>query len=61
VASTVSDALIEEMVQLHMAPLGPDASADEMRVARALLGWVTGLLGTGGVVIGRWLVAAAPT
>jgi len=43
VASTVSDALIDELIRLRVAPLDEDASVDELRVAQAqLLGWVNG-------------------
>ncbi|HET8620642.1 MAG TPA: proteasome activator [Acidimicrobiales bacterium] len=45
VASTVSDALIEELVTLGVAPLGQDASLDEIKVAQAqLLGWLNGVI-----------------
>ena len=45
VASTVSDALIDEMVALHIEPLAPGATLDQLRVAQAqLLGWVNGLV-----------------
>jgi hypothetical protein len=51
VASTVSDVLIDELVRLHMAPLEDDATADQIRVAQAqLLGWVIGLIQSGGLV-----------
>ncbi|HEX6420240.1 MAG TPA: proteasome activator [Acidimicrobiales bacterium] len=50
-ASTVSDALIVEMVALHIEPLAPAATVDQLRVAEAqLLGWLNGLvLGEEGV------------
>jgi hypothetical protein len=52
-ASTVSDALVDEMIRLHMEPLGPEASTAELKVAQAqLLGWLTGLLWTGGLASG---------
>lgn len=45
VASTVSDALIDELVTLGVAPLGQDASLDEIKVAQAqLLGWLNGVI-----------------
>jgi hypothetical protein len=45
VASTVSDPLINELVDLRFAPLEPDATVDEIRVAQAqLLGWLNGLI-----------------
>ena len=45
VASTVSDALIGEMVALHIEPLTPAATLDQLKVAQAqLLGWVNGLV-----------------
>lgn len=57
-ASGVSDALVDEMVRLHMAPLDPDATPDQIRVAEAqLLGWITGLIRAGGLVSGTPLDA----
>jgi hypothetical protein len=51
VASTVSDVLIDELVRLHIAPLSDDATAAQIRVAQAqLLGWVVGLIQSGGAV-----------
>lgn len=51
VASTVSDVLIDELVRLHIAPLDDDATAAQIRVAQAqLLGWVVGLIQSGGAV-----------
>lgn len=45
VASAVSDPLIDELVQLRIEPLPPDASPAEVRIAQAqLAGWVNGLL-----------------
>ena len=45
VASTVSDALIEELVALRVEPLDQDASIAQIKVAKAqLLGWVNGLI-----------------
>lgn len=45
VASTVSDALIDELVDLRFAPLDPDATVSEIRVAEAqLFGWLNGLI-----------------
>jgi hypothetical protein len=45
VASTVSDALIDELVRLRVAPLDQEASVDQIKVAQAqLLGWVSGLV-----------------
>jgi rubrerythrin len=45
VASTLSDALIDELIALRFAPLEWDATVDEIRVAQAqLLGWVNGLI-----------------
>lgn len=57
-ASTVSDALIDELVRLHVAPLDLDASPSQIRVAQMqLLGWVAGLLATGGMVKGEPVAA----
>jgi hypothetical protein len=43
VASTLSDPLIEELVELGVHPLDEDAGLDELKVAQAqLLGWVEG-------------------
>lgn len=51
VASTVSDLLIDELVRLHIAPLTDDATAAQIRVAQAqLLGWVAGLIQSGGAI-----------
>jgi Protein of unknown function (DUF2587) len=45
VASTVSDALVDELARLGMAPLDQAAGTDELRVAQAqLLGWLDGVL-----------------
>jgi hypothetical protein len=45
VASTVSDPLMNELVDLRFAPLDPDATVDEIRVAQAqLFGWLNGLI-----------------
>jgi Bacterial proteasome activator len=45
VASTVSDPLINELVDLRFAPLDADATVDEIRVAQAqLFGWLNGLI-----------------
>jgi hypothetical protein len=45
VASTVSDALMEEMVALRFEPLDGKATVDEIKVAEAqLAGWVNGLI-----------------
>jgi hypothetical protein len=45
VASTVSDALIDELVALRVEPLSQDASLDQVKVAQAqLLGWVNGVI-----------------
>jgi hypothetical protein len=45
VASTVSDTLINELVELHFAPLDADATVDEIRIAQAqLFGWLNGLI-----------------
>ena len=45
VASTVSDALVDEMVTLRFEPLDGDATVDEIKVAQAqLVGWVNGLI-----------------
>ena len=45
VASTLSDPLINELVDLRFAPLDPDATVDEIRVAQAqLFGWLNGLI-----------------
>jgi Protein of unknown function (DUF2587) len=45
VASTVSDALIDELVTLGVEPLSQDASLDQLKVAQAqLLGWVNGVV-----------------
>ena len=53
-ASTVSDVLVDEMVRLHMAPLAPDATAAQIRVAQSqLLGWVVGVVRTSGVIHGQ--------
>lgn len=44
-ARTVSSELADEMARLHMAPLSPDATLAEIRVAHTqLAGWLTGLL-----------------
>ena len=52
-ASTVSPGLFEEMVRLHMAPVGSGASAAQLEVAYAqLLGWLTGLFSAGGLITG---------
>ena len=52
-ASTVSGALVDAMVRLYMEPLGSEATAAELKVAQAqLLGWLTGLLWTGGLASG---------
>jgi hypothetical protein len=51
VASTVSDVLIDELVRLHIAPLTDDATEAQIRVAQAqLLGWVVGLIQSGGAI-----------
>lgn len=45
VASTVTDALIDELVTLRVEPLNQDASLDQLKVAQAqLLGWVDGVV-----------------
>ncbi|HET6954194.1 MAG TPA: proteasome activator [Acidimicrobiales bacterium] len=45
VASTVSDGLIDEMVALHIEPLDPEATRDQLEVAQAqLIGWVDGMM-----------------
>ena len=45
VASTVSDALIDELIRLRVQQLDDDASVDELKVAQAqLLGWVNGVV-----------------
>jgi hypothetical protein len=45
VASTVSDALIDELVTFGVGPLSQDASVDQLKVAQAqLLGWVNGVV-----------------
>jgi hypothetical protein len=45
VASTLSDPLINELVDLRFTPLDPDATVDEIRVAQAqLFGWLNGLI-----------------
>lgn len=45
VASTVSDALIDELVALRVGSLDQDASVDQIKVAQAqLLGWVNGII-----------------
>jgi hypothetical protein len=45
VASTVSDALMDEMVALRFEPLDSEATVDEVKVAEAqLVGWVNGLI-----------------
>jgi hypothetical protein len=45
VASTVSDALMDEMVTLRFEPLDGEATVDEIKVAEAqLVGWVNGLI-----------------
>jgi hypothetical protein len=45
VASTVSDALMDEMVALRFEPLDGEATVDEIKVAEAqLVGWVNGLI-----------------
>jgi hypothetical protein len=45
VASTVSDALMDEMVALRFEPLDGQATVDEIKVAEAqLVGWVNGLI-----------------
>lgn len=45
VASTVTDALIDELVTLRVEPLNQDASLDQLKVAQAqLLGWVNGVV-----------------
>ena len=45
VASTVSDALMDEMVALRFEPLDGQATVDEIKVAEAqLVGWVSGLI-----------------
>lgn len=52
VASTVSDALIDELIRLRVEPLDEDASVDELRVAQAqLLGWVNGAVLAEGIVV----------
>lgn len=44
-ASAVSEALIGEMVALHVEPPSPAATLDELRVGQAqLLGWLNGLV-----------------
>jgi hypothetical protein len=45
VASTLSDPLIDELLELGFAPLDPDATVTEVRVAQAqLFGWLNGLI-----------------
>jgi hypothetical protein len=45
VASTVSDALMDEMVALRFEPLDGGATIDEIKVAEAqLVGWVNGVI-----------------
>jgi Bacterial proteasome activator len=45
VASTVSDALIDEMVALRFEPLDGGATIDKIKVAQAqVVGWVNGLI-----------------
>ena len=45
VASTVSDALIDELVRLGVGPLRQDASLAQIKVAQAqLLGWLNGVI-----------------
>jgi hypothetical protein len=45
VASTVSDALIGELVKLGVEPLSQDASIDQIKVAQAqLFGWINGVI-----------------
>jgi hypothetical protein len=45
VASTVSDALMDEMVALRFEPLDDEATVDEIKVTEAqLVGWVNGLI-----------------
>jgi Bacterial proteasome activator len=45
VASTVSDALVDEMVALRFEPLDGEATVDEIKVAEAqLVGWVNGVI-----------------
>jgi Protein of unknown function (DUF2587) len=45
VASTVSDALMDEMVALRFEPLDGEATVDEIKVAEAqLVGWANGLI-----------------
>ncbi|HEX6423448.1 MAG TPA: proteasome activator [Acidimicrobiales bacterium] len=44
-ASAVSEALLGEMVALHVEPPSPAATLDELRVGQAqLLGWLNGLV-----------------
>lgn len=65
-ASTVSDALIAEMVALHIEPLAPAATLDQLKVAKAqLLGWLNGLIVAETsikepVAIGRVLAVSGP-
>jgi hypothetical protein len=45
VASTVCDALMDEMLALRFEPLDGEATVDEIKVAEAqLVGWVNGLI-----------------
>jgi hypothetical protein len=60
VASTVSEALVDEMERLHIAPLQRDATTEQIRLAEAqLLGWVKGLVASGGIASGGPLSADA--
>ena len=44
-ASAVSDALLREMVALHVEPPSPAATLDQLRVGQAqLLGWLNGVV-----------------
>jgi Bacterial proteasome activator len=58
VASTVSDPLIDELLELRFAPLDPDATVGEIRVAQAqLFGWLNGLI----LADERFSASPAPT
>lgn len=65
-ASAVSEALLDEMVALHIEPPSPDATLDQLRVGQAqLLGWLNGLVLAeasvdGPLAIGQVLLVGEP-